>query len=171
MLTPDGGTYHQHIKKDELGNETARFDVTTSTSQINTNEHYLEAWDLTKEISKKYQASLSKSFDDGSKLNKNKLYFIVMVKKDPESKQKIHIKIAITDKKLHKLYESTDLWSYDYVKGKATLLWSVPHKSAMMNYLKEPENYDKNLIKWINQFLDQSGFDIKAYDKKKIKIS
>ena len=169
MLTPDG-TYHTHIKKDEFGNETARFDVNTSTSQININDHYVEAWDLAGEIRKKYEASLNKAFEDGASHNKNKLYFIVMVKKNPIDKKKIHIKIGITDKKLSKLYESTDFWCYDYLKGKPTLLWSIPHKSSMKNYLKEPGNYDKSLIMWIKQFIAQEGMDLKLYEKRKIKL-
>lgn len=171
MLNPDGTESHIHIKKDEFGNETGRFDVNTSTSQININDNYIEAWDLAAEIQKKYEVSLNKAFQDGSKLKKNKLYFIVMVKKNAVDKKKIHIKIGIIDKKLSKLYESTDFWSYDYLKNKPALLWSVPHKSAMKNYLKEPDNYDKSLIMWLRQFIAQEGMDLQKYEKRKVKLS
>lgn len=171
MLTPDGGTYHTHIKKDEFGNETGRFDVTTSTDTISINEQYVEAWDLAGEMRKKYEASLSKAIEDGFKLNKPKLYFIIMVKKNPLEKKKIHIKIGITDKKLSKFYENTDFWEYDYVKGKEKLLWSIPHKSSMKLYLKDPENYDKNLIMWLRQFIAQEGMDLQKYEKRKVKLT
>jgi len=170
MLTPTG-TFHTHIKQDENGNEIARYDVTTSESYININDSFIEAWDLATAIKEKYEVSLDKSINDGGKFDKPLLYFMVIVKKNPIEKKKIHIKIGISDTPLsNKKYEAVDYWSYDYRKNKLHLIWSVPHKTAMKLYLKDPERYDKDLVRWTREFIAQEGLDLKALERKKIKI-
>lgn len=95
----DTQTYY-HIKKDDFGNEIAKFPVTVSKDYININELYIEAWDMASLIKEKYAKSLDKAIEDGRKLGKDILYFIIMIKKDPTNKKNIHIKIAISDKPL-----------------------------------------------------------------------
>jgi hypothetical protein len=160
-----------HIKKDEAGNEIARYPVKVETEKVDVNELYIEAGDLAGIISDRYRGKLWQAIEDGSKFSKPLLYFIVMIKKDPIDKQKIHIKLTISDKGLpNKMYEGTDYWRYDYKIGELKLIWSIPHKSSMAMYLKDPHRFDPQLIKWINDFIKQEGLDIKKLESKKVKI-
>lgn len=164
-------TNYIHIKKDENGNEIARFPVNIKEEHIRIDDYSIEAGDLTAAISDKYRLNLWQAIEDGVKFQKPILYFIVMVKKDALVKQKMHIKLTISDKPLpNKMYESTDYWQYDYKKEELKLKWSIPHKSKFAMYLKDESKYDPLLIEWIKRFVKQEGMDVKKLESKKIKV-
>lgn len=129
---------------------------TTRTRKLNITSDYIEAGELANEIGKFYMEDLKTAFENGRKHKKDKLYFIIKTEKDPSDHLKVYIRIGITDKKLEYLQESIDLWEYDYINDKQKLLWSIPHRTDMKNFLAHPEKYTKEIIGWIRKFLDQN---------------
>jgi len=129
---------------------------------LNITDPYVECGDLAKEIGKHYMTDLMKAIEEGSKFNREKLWFICVFKKNPFQKEKMHLKIGISDFPIKKMRESMDLWEYNYKTNELTAIWSLPHRFEMKNYLRTPELYDKKLIHWINQYLKQENIDIKT---------
>ena len=134
-----------------------KYDTKITTRKMQVPYDYVEAGDLSNEIGKFYMKDLESSVQRHAYLNLPNLYFIIKIKKDPTNTKKIVITIGITNKCLNFLQESTDLWEYDYKLEKLRLIWSVPHRTEMKNFLKSPEKYNKKLIKWIKAFLKHNS--------------
>lgn len=145
--------------------------VKTTKRKVVVNSDWTEAGDLANEIGKIYMQDLNSAIDDAKSLkahfNNNKLFFIVQTEKDPLNLQNIEIRIGITDKLFNKLFESTDFWEYDYKSNKLNLLWSVPSRIDMKNFLRSPEKYSKEIIGWIRQYLKENP-DINLNDKRSV---
>jgi len=122
---------------------------------LEVNDRWIEAGDLANEIGKIYIQDLDSAIEDGRKYNKKILYFVIMTEKNPTDLQEINIKIGITDKFFPELKESMDFWKYDYKTEEKTLLWSVPSRIDMKNFLRAEHRYSKDIIKWIKKFLKQ----------------
>jgi len=125
------------------------------------NDEVVEAGDLANVIGKYCLEDLEIAVEDHRKYGIDKLYFICQLRKDPRDTNKLKMTIGVTDIKLRLLKESTDFWEYDYLKEKLTLLWSIPHRIEMKNFLKSPEKYSKDLIRWINEYIKQEKINLK----------
>jgi hypothetical protein len=159
---------HTHIVKNPDGSEVKRFDVKTREDKINISEKFVEAGDLTSEMIKHYNKSLWLAVKDHRNLGLKKLYFGVLVKRNPTDHNKFHVKILPFRQELDKLYENMDFYVYDYEKEEMKWLWSVPHKFMMKNYLKDESKYDKKLIYFIKKFLKQENLDLNDFKPSKI---
>jgi len=134
--------------------------IIETIEKIKIDDPYVEAGDLTNEIGKIYMKRLNASIRRNASKKLDKLYFVVSTKKDPTDMNKIHIFIYNLLEPLKKKYESMDLWEYDYKKEKLTPLWSLPDRSMMKNFLRSPEKYNKDLVRWIKEFVAQENIDL-----------
>lgn len=130
--------------------------VLTFEDKVVLNSDYIEAGELANEIGKTYQKRLDNAISDAKAFNLDKVYFIVQTEKDPSKPTDIHLRIGITDKFFNKLVESTDFWEYDYKLNKKRLVWSVPHRIDMRNFLRAEHKYSKEIIHWIKEYLKQN---------------
>ena len=144
--------------------------VSVSSRFLEVNELEIECGDLAREIGKFYMADLRKAIQSARKYGLEKVWFAVNFRKNPIDHRKMHLKIGILDRPLTKLRESFDLWVFDYHKEELTPLWSLPHRYEMKTYLKAPENYSPELIKWIRQFVKQEGLDLDKMEKASYKL-
>ena len=144
--------------------------VKTKERKLKITSDYIEAGELANEIGKFYIADLDSAIEDGKEINVSKLYFIVQTEKDPTDLTKIEIRIGITNNNLKYLKESTDFWEYDYNKNEKKLLWSVPHRIDMKNFLRAKNKYSKEMIYWIEEYLKQNP-EINLKDKASIILS
>jgi hypothetical protein len=145
-------------------------EVKTSEEKLVVNTDYVEAGELANEIGKIYMKKLDDAIQDGKELGLDKVYFIIQTEKDPSNLSHIEIRIGITDKYFEKMFESTDFWEYDYRTNKKSILWTVPSRIDMKNFLRSPEKYSKDLIKWIKIYLAQNP-DINLHDKRSLILS
>jgi len=139
------------------------YKVIEKVRKINFSDSYVEAGDLANEVGKDYLDTLFKSIERNNTKERKKLYFVVITKKDPRDINKIEIHILPLFKRnrpLKYLRESTDHWVYDYEKEKLELIWSVPHRIDMKNFLRSPEKYSKDIIHWIRLFLEQENLNL-----------
>lgn len=127
----------------------------------------IEAGELANEIGKFYMKDLDSAIESHKKFKRKKLYFVVQTEKDPTKLTDIHIRIGIVDIPFPELKESTDFWEYDYINDKKKLLWSVPHRTDMKNFLRSPDKYNKEFIDWIKLFLKQHP-EINLKDKSRV---
>lgn len=141
--------------------------VVTKTREIRINSDRIEAGELANEIGKFYISDLDAAIEDSRHLKFDVLYFIVQTEKDPTNLNNIEIRIGITNKCLNYLRESTDLWEYDYKTNKKRLVWSVPHRIDMKNFLRAEHKYSKDLIKWIKEYLKQHP-EVNLNDKSRV---
>lgn len=141
--------------------------VVTKKREIQINSDYIEAGELANEIGKIYMQDLDSAINDSRKLDIDKLYFIVQTEKDPTNLYNIEIRIGITNKYFDKLFESTDFWEYDYKREKKRLIWSIPHRIDMKNFLRAPHKYSKDIIQWIKDYLKQHP-EINLQDKTQV---
>jgi len=127
----------------------------------------VEAGDLTNEIGKKcYMKGLWECIHDHQKYKRTILWFVVHTKKDIVDRNTTKITIAAVGKPLKLYHQNVDLWRYNYLSEELDLLWSLPHRTDMMNFLRSPEKYDKKLIRWINAYIKQDNINLD--DKNKI---
>ena len=98
-----------------------------------------------------------------------KLFFLTMIRKNPTKLTEINVYIFPFEEFSNTMRESADLWQYDYENEKLHLIWSIPHRTEMKNFLRSPEKYNKDLIKWINQYLDQENINLKDKSAQVIK--
>jgi len=145
--------------------------VSVSSRFLEVNDLEIECGDLAREIGKFYMDDLRKSIQTARKFGLEKVWFAVNFRKNPLDHSKMHLKIGIIGQPLTKLRESFDLWEFDYHKEELTPLWSLPHRYEMKTYLKEPEKYSPELIKWIRQYLAQEGIDLNAITTCAYKLS
>lgn len=117
----------------------------------------IAAGDLANELGKQYMISLRKSVENHRKYKRGILYFFILIKKEVYNDRVIKLHIGVNDRFSGTLRHDTDVWQYDYNKEELKLLYSLPHKLAMKNFLHAPEKYSKDLLKWINQYLLQEG--------------
>jgi len=129
----------------------------------------IAAGDLANEAGKSYMKGLFKAIDNHAKYNRKKLWIMVKIEKEMWDKRAIKISFGVMDKPLTFMRESMDLWEYDYTEDKLKLCWSLPHRVEMKNFLRAPEKYSKDLIKWINLYLKQENLDLE--DSSSIKLS
>jgi len=134
--------------------------VFQSQVQIKTSDHDIAAGDLSSEIGKTYMKRLWHLIDFHEGFKKEKVYFLSTIRKNPKNLQEINININAMAKPLTYLRESMDLWEYDYKKEKLNLFWSLPHRIEMKNFLRTPEKYSKDIIKWIRMYLKQEKLDL-----------
>jgi len=120
----------------------------------------IAAGDLANHIGGYFMEDLQKAIDNHRKYEKPILYFVCQIRKDPTDTTKINLTIAAMDKRIKYLRESTDLWQYDYKNEKLELLWSIPHRTEMKNFLRNPDKYSKDLIKWIKKYLKQEKINL-----------
>ena len=121
---------------------------------------YVEAGDLANEIGKFYMEDLLSAIENHRQYLKLELYFLVSTKKDPANVKKVHINISVSNVRINRMLESCDYWSYDYKTESRKLLWSIPHRTDMKNFLRAPEKYSKDLIKWIRQYIDEENINL-----------
>lgn len=130
----------------------------------------ITAGDLANEMGKSYMAGLRKAIEDHRGYNIRNLWFIVKTEKNPSNIQKVHITYGILSEPLKFMRESMDMWKYDYLKDDLTLVWSLPHRTEMNNFLTHPEKYNKDLIYWIKRYLRQEKVNLKDKTKKFIPV-
>lgn len=133
-------------------------------------DYPIEVGDLGKEIGKKYMQKLREAIENHRKYEKDILWFIVKVEKEPWNIRAIKITFGVVDKPLKFMRERMDLWKYDYKKEELSVCWSLPHHLEMRNFLNNPWNYPKQLIQWINQYLKQENIDLTKEKILKIKL-
>ena len=131
-------------------------EVKITQDEVRIDSDWIEAGDLANEIGKLYIKGLDSAIKDGAQKGMDVLYFIVKTEKDPTDLKRIEITIAITDKLFNKMFESMDFWEYNYKTEKKRLLWSVPHRIDMKNFLRAEHKYSKDLIRWIRAYLKQN---------------
>lgn len=124
------------------------------------NDLYVETNDLTTEIGKYYLERLWKNIELHEVMGLKKIYFIVKSEKNPLMPNQLVIRICAIKHPLHFMREQMDHWEYDYVKNKLKILWSVPHRVEMKNFLRAPEKYNPDIIKWIKQYLHQEKINL-----------
>lgn len=124
-------------------------------------ENPIEAGDLTNECGKSYMNGLWKAIVDHRVMRLPIIWFIVIVKKDMKDDRIIRITIKAHRKPLKYLHEGVDLWEYDYLQDKLDLVWSLPHRTEMNNFIRNPDKYDKRLIGWIKDFIKQDKINLK----------
>jgi len=133
--------------------------------KLYTNDIIVESGELADEIGKHYQKSLEESFEYHAQFKKDKIYFLVTTKKDSKDTHKITINVVAMEQRPPLLIEGVDLWEYDYIAGKSKLLWVVPALASMKGFLTNEATHDKNIIKWIRDFLKQENIDLKKLYK------
>lgn len=121
----------------------------------------IAAGDLANEAGKSYMNGLFKAIDDHEKYKRNILWIAVKIEKERWDKRVIKISYGVMDKPLKFMRESMDLWEYDYRNSKLKLCWSLPHRVEMKNFLRAPEKYSKDLIRWINEYVAQERINLK----------
>jgi len=121
----------------------------------------IESGDLANEAGKSYMKGLWKAIDNHAKLKLDKIWIMAKAEKEHFAHRAIKIMFGVMDKPLRYMRESMDLWEYDYKNNKLKLLWSLPHRSGMKNFLRAPDKYSKDLIKWINMYIDQENINLK----------
>lgn len=135
-------------------------EVIEKKENINVSDYIIEAGDLANEVGKKLMKDLYASIERHASLNIPKLYFLTSIKKDPTNLQQIHLYIKVMSRQLHYLRENFSLWEFDYGNEKLKLLWSIPHRTEMKNFLREPSKYSPDLIKWIKMYLKQEKINL-----------
>lgn len=133
-------------------------------------ENPIAAGDLANEAGKSYMKGLFSAIDNHEKYKKKKLWVAVKIEKERWDKRVIKIAYGVMDKPLTYMRESMDLWEYDYLHGKLKLLWSLPHRVEMKNFLLSPEKYSKDLIRWINLYIKQENLDLMDSSSIKLKV-
>jgi hypothetical protein len=145
------------------------FDVIEKKRDIQVADYDITAGDLADAVGKIYMKDLWESIERNRKLEKKRLFFLTMIRKNPTKLTEIIVYILPFEDFSHKMRESTDLWEYDYEKEKLQLIWSVPHRTEMKNFLRSPEKYSKDLIKWIRQYLHQENINLQDSSAQVIK--
>ena len=143
--------------------------ITQTIEKINISDYDIAAGDLANEIGKIFLPKLQRSIEKHAFLKLDKIYFITTIRKDPTSLDKIHIVIQPLMAPLHYMRESMDHWVYDYKKEKLDLIWSLPHRTEMKNFLRCPEKYSLQMLEWIQKYLDQEKINLKDKSSKIIK--
>jgi hypothetical protein len=128
----------------------------------------VSAGDLTSETGKSYMKGLFKCIDEHSKLKKDRLWFLVKINKEQTNQRIIKITYGVVDKPLHYLRENMDMWEYNYKKESLQLKWSIPHRVEMKNFLRSPEKYSAELIRWIKKYIKQEKINLE--DKSAVAI-
>lgn len=156
--------------------------IITKKREVVVNNDWTEAGDLANEIGKIYMQDLNEFIERSRKHDRTKLYnecaidhpdkfyFIVKIEKDPTNLKNIEIRMALVGAKFKNMFESTDFWEYDYRKEKRTLLWSVPSRIDMKNFLRAEHKYSKDLIRWIKLYLKDNP-EINLNDKSRVILS
>jgi len=142
--------------------------IIVTKDKIETSDLYIEAGDLSNEIGKRFMKRLWSSIEFHSKFGLDKIYFLSMIRKNPSNLEEINVTIKALKAPLTYPRESMDHWEYDYRSEKLTLLWSLPHRTEMKNFLRAPEKYNKDLIKWIKQYIKNEGINLKDDSSKVI---
>ena len=135
-------------------------EITEKRETINIDHYDIAAGDLANEIGKKLMRDLEESIEKHAVLRKEKLWFLTSIRKNPANTREIHMFIHPSFVELKIKREQMDLWEYDYLKNKLSVVWSVPHRTEMKNFLRSPEKYNKDLIKWITEYLDQEKINL-----------
>lgn len=134
--------------------------VIEKKEKISVPNYEITAGDLADAVGKIYMKDLWKAIERNSKQKQKQIYFLTTVRKDPKDLTKILIYIWPFLHSINYLRESMDLWKFDYEKEELKLIWSVPHRAEMKTFLRSPDLYSKDLIKWIKQYLDQENIDL-----------
>lgn len=145
------------------------FEVIEKKRDIQVADFDITAGDLADAVGKIYMKDLWESIERYAKHKKKKLFFLTMIRKNPTKLTEIIVYILPFEEFSHKMRESTDLWEYDYEKEKLRLIWSVPHRTEMKNFLRAPEKYSKDLIKWIRDYLHQENINLQDSSAQVIK--
>jgi hypothetical protein len=145
------------------------FDVIEKKRDIQVADYDITAGDLADAVGKIYMKDLWESIERNRKLEEKRIFFLTMIRKNPTKLTEIIVYILPFEDFSHKMRESTDLWEYDYEKEKLQLIWSVPHRTEMKNFLRSPEKYSKDLIKWIRQYLHQENINLQDSSAQVIK--
>ena len=134
--------------------------IISSKDEIKISDFDIAAGDLSNEIGKKFMKKLWHSIEFHSAFELDKIYFLTSIRKNPAKTSEIRITIKALREKLFFLRESMDHWEYDYLDNKLKLLWSIPHRTQMKNFLRAPEKYSKDIIKWIKQYIKQNDINL-----------
>jgi hypothetical protein len=134
--------------------------VIEKTVKISVPNYDITAGELADEVGKVYMDDLWKAIERNVKLKKKVIYYLTTVRKDPKELTKIIIYIMPFERPIVYKRESMDLWKFDYEKEELKLIWSVPHRAEMKTFLRAPELYHKDLIKWIREYLDQENINL-----------
>lgn len=145
------------------------FEVIEKKRDIQVADFDITAGDLANEVGKIYMKDLWEAIERNAKLGNKKLFFLTMIRKNPTKLTEINVYIFPFVQYSEKLRESSDLWQYDYEKEKLQLIWSIPHRTEMKNFLRSPEKYNKDLIKWIRQYLHQENINLQDSSAQVIK--
>lgn len=116
--------------------------------------------DLVNEIGKDYMGGLHQAVESNRCMNKPVLWFLIRINKDILDSHKVTIAVAAIEKPFSYYHENLDVWKYDYEKEKLELVYSLPHRTEMKNFLREPKKYSKDLVKWCKEYLAQDKVDI-----------
>ena len=135
-------------------------DIKVKESSITIGNTIVEAGDLAKEVGKLYIQDLNAAIEDGRKHNRTELSFLVHSKKDTFNKNKINITIGVCDVLLSRMRQLTDYYIYNYDKEELKLIWTLPHKTEMKRFMREPEKYPQLIIQSIRQYLKQEGINL-----------
>jgi len=119
----------------------------------------IAAGDLANEAGKSYMRALNESIDRHRKFKRHKLYFRVIIKKNSFNDRVINITTGVTEDWSGVLDADSDLWIYDYDKEELRLLYSLPNRLEMKNFLRDPDTYSKEFIQYIRTYLKQEGIE------------
>jgi hypothetical protein len=145
------------------------FEVIEKKRSIQVADFDITAGDLADAVGKIYMKDLWEAIERNAKLGKKRLFFLTMIRKNPTKLTEINVYILPFEEFSHKMRESTDLWEYDYEKEKLQLIWTIPHRTEMKNFLRAPEKYSKDLIKWIREYLRQENINLQDSSAQVIK--
>lgn len=134
--------------------------VIEKKEKISVPNYEITAGDLADAVGKIYMKDLWKAIERNAKQKRKVIYYLTTVRKDPSDLTKILIYIWPFSEPIRYLRESMDLWKFDYEKEELKLVWSVPHRAEMKNFLRSPELYSKELINWIKQYLKQENINL-----------
>lgn len=134
--------------------------VIEKKEKISVPNYEITAGELADEVGKIYMKDLWKAIERNIKQKQKTIYYLTTVRKDPKALTKILIYIWPFLRPIIYKRESMDLWKFDYEKEELKLIWSVPHRAEMKTFLRSPELYNKDLIKWIREYLDQENLDL-----------
>jgi len=134
--------------------------IKISKKEIHLSDYHVAAGDLSNEIGKFFMEKLWNQIEFHRDFNLDKIYFVTMFKKNPTNTNEVNLYLKALRVPLYYLRESTDLWEYDYQKDELKLLWSLPHRTEMKNFLRDPEKYNKDLIRWINKYIKQENINL-----------
>jgi hypothetical protein len=144
-------------------------DVIIKKEEIRVPNYDITAGDLADAVGKIYMKDLWNAIERNVNQQQKVIYFLTAIRKNPKKLTEIHIKIKPLLEPLFLLRESMDFWKFDYEKEELKLIWSVPHRAEMKTFLRSPELYSKELIRWIRQYLDQENINLNDTSAQAIK--